>query len=126
MEAGQNQRNARGGGWDRLRAFLRARRTPDPSIVVVMAQWAEYELIFNDILTRLNAQLARQAKIEKQKLARSIREAGDEEQSDARGAGPTPVLAMTKAELRAHFGPQRPGPRLPRKEQRDELAETGS
>ena len=123
MEAGQKQKNARGGVWARVRALIRPPRPPDPSLAAVMAQWAEYELIFNDILARLNAQLARQAKIEKQRLARMVSEG----RGDGNGAVEvTPVLAMTKAELRAHFGPQRPGPRLPRSEEHDESAEIRS
>jgi hypothetical protein len=85
-----------------------------------MAQWAEYELIFNDILMRLNAQLARQAKVEKKQLERLTREAGNGEQV---AAAATPIARMSKAELRAHFGPQR---HIPRLENPNELAETGS
>ena len=125
MKAEQKQREPRGGVWDRLRAFFGPRRPPDPSIAYVMAQWAEYELIFNDILRRLNAQLSRQAKAEKAQLERFMRESGDDRES-GRADAVSPVFGMTKAELRAHFGPQRPGPRLPRNEVRDELAETGS
>jgi len=52
------------------RLFRRAERAPEPTIVEIMAQWAEYELIFNDLLTRLSAMLARQAKMEKKRLER--------------------------------------------------------
>ena len=123
MNPTKNQTNRAGGVWNRLWSLAWRRRPPDPSIASVMAQWAEYELIFNDILMRLNAQLARQAKVEKKQLERLTREAGN-------GTPEHPVAApmvarMTKAELRAHFGPQRPGARLPHEVQ-NELAETGS
>lgn len=121
MNPVENQPNRREGVWIRLRALLSRKRTPDPSIASVMAQWAEYELIFNDILMRLNAQLARQAKVEKKQLERLTREAGNGT-PDAPVVA-TPVARMTKAELRAHFGPQRPGQRPPQ-EMTNELAET--
>jgi hypothetical protein len=73
-----------------------------------MAQWAEYELIFNDILQRLNAQLARQAKFEKKALERLTLEGGD----DHNGADPTvasPILQTSKQALRSAWAVQRYG-----------------
>jgi len=84
--------------------------TPDPSIAQVMAQWAEYELIFNDILTRLNAQLARQAKMEKKRIERSAQELGQ-----SALAQPAPVPGHppnSKAALRAQYATGRYGSRI--------------
>lgn len=87
------------------RSFLSwLRRDPEPSIAAVMAQWLEYELIFNDILTRLGAQLARQAKIEKRRLQR--------EQVDIRPA-PAPAQSA-KAALRSQYALSRFGGRVER------------
>jgi hypothetical protein len=118
MDPVENQNNRAEGLWHRLRRIFRRNRAPDPSIASVMAQWAEYELIFNDILMRLNAQLARQAKVEKKQLERLT---GDD--SGPVVAPARPIADMTKAELRSHFGPQRP--RL-HPENHNELANTGS
>jgi len=79
------------------------RREPDPSIATVMAQWLEYELIFNDILTRLNAQLARQAKMEKRRLER-------ESTPDARAA--PRHIPTTKQQLRSQYALSRFGSRI--------------
>jgi hypothetical protein len=117
MEPVENQSNRAAGPWNRLRRIFRRNRSPDPSIASVMAQWAEYELIFNDILMRLNAQLARQAKVEKKQLERLTTD-------DSAPVAPARSIAdMTKAELRSHFGPQRP--RL-HPENHNELTKTGS
>lgn len=117
METEQKQVNRRGGVWSRLRVAFTARRTPDPSIAQVMAQWVEYELIFNDILQRLNAQLARQAKYEKAALARLTTETAPEPTQL-----PPPVL-NSKQQLRSHMAQQRFGGRvqaiLAAKENRD-------
>lgn len=79
------------------------RRDPEPSIAAVMAQWLEYELIFNDILTRLSAQLARQAKIEKKRL--------DRDQGAETRAAPLPSVS-TKAGLRSQYAVSRFGSRI--------------
>ena len=90
---------------DRLRALRRAPPPPDPSIVAVMAQWAEYELIFNDILTRLNAQLARQAKADKKALERSLQDEPTEQHV-------LPLHQSPKAALRAAYASGRYGGRI--------------
>lgn len=89
---------------DRLRALRRPPPPPDPSIVQVMAQWAEYELIFNDILTRLNAQLARQAKADKKALERALQE-NPEQQTVL-------PLQSPKAALRSAYATGRYGDRI--------------
>lgn len=77
-----------------------------------MAQWAEYELIFNDILQRLNAQLARQAKYEKQALARLAAEGGtgDEDRS-LTSTSPVPILSAKQA-LRSRVAQEKFGGRV--------------
>lgn len=50
----------------------------------VAAEWLEYKLIFNDILTRLGAQLARAAKVEHKRLKKQL--------------APAPELASSAAE----------------------------
>ncbi len=82
---------------------------PDPAIHLVMAQWGEYELIFNDILTRLNAQLARQAKMQKRALERIKLEGEPEPQIGAHPEGPPPVLQSSKQQLRTAWAAQRYG-----------------
>ncbi len=125
MNPDKNQSNRGGGVLLRLRALFGRRRPRDPSIAAVMAQWVEYELIFNDILLRLNAQLARQAKVEKKQLARQLAATGDEEERGAHLAGLIPVAAMSKHELRSHFGRARFASLRSKGDER-ELAEAGS
>ena len=90
---------------NRLRAAWRAYWGVDPSIVTVMAEWAEYELIFTDILTRLSAQLARQAKLEKRKIDKHLA-----------AEAPHPVvqtaLPTTKQALRSQAAVQMYGSRI--------------
>lgn len=105
----------------RLRSWLS--RDPEPSVVQVMAEWAEYQLIFNDILVRLSAQLARQAKLEKSRLARMAEEAPQMMEP------PVPV-PTTKQALRTQYAMSRYGGRvqalLEAKETRDvSIGETG-
>ena len=123
MEADQKQPNPRRRPWEAFRARLRRKPPPHPSIAAVMAQWAEYELIFNDILQRLNAQLARQAKYEKAALARLSAEGGAGGGSDgSEPVAPTPILS-TKQALRSRIADQKFGGRvaaiLAAKEQRN-------
>ena len=99
---------------------------PEPSIAAVMSQWAEYEIIFNDILQRLNAQLARQAKYQKKQNELLTRE-----ESTPHGAGPpaAPILSGKQA-LRSAYAAQRYGGRIAAlqnaKEQRDvSIGESG-
>lgn len=91
----------------RLRSLFRRRppAVPDPSIVKVMAEWAEYQIIFNDILGRLSSQFARQAKMEKKRLERI---------ADAVPVTmPTPPVAIsTKAALRTQYAMSRYGSRI--------------
>lgn len=41
----------------------------------IQAEWLEYQLIFDDLLTRLSVSLARQAKAERKRLRRLVEEA---------------------------------------------------
>lgn len=113
MDADQKQPNRAGGVWNRLWSFAWRRRPPHPSIASVMAQWAEYELIFNDILQRLNAQLARQAKYEKAALARLAAEGGTGEVDGSDGSVVTPVpILSAKAALRSRVAQEKFGGRV--------------
>lgn len=77
-----------------------------------MAQWTEYELIFNDILTRLNAQLARHAKMEKKALERAARELGEAPAGMGNGNQlPLPPVSP-KAALRSQYATGRYGSRI--------------
>lgn len=87
----------------RLRSWLS--RDPEPSVAEVMAQWAEYQLIFNDILTRLSAQLARQARMEKKRLERIARDVPD------LIPPPAPQVSPKQA-LRSQYAMQRFGGRV--------------
>ena len=91
----------------RFRSLFRRRPpdVPEPSIVKVMAEWAEYQIIFNDILGRLSSQFARQAKVEKQRLER-IADAMPSERPVA------PVQMSTKAALRTQYAMSRFGGRI--------------
>ena len=110
MDTAENQTKARRSLWDRLRRPRRPNPTPDPSIVQVMAQWTEYELIFNDILTRLNAQLARHAKMEKKLLERTAQELGA---SALTNPPPAPGYPPnSKAALRSQYATGRYGGRV--------------
>ena len=108
MEAVEKQKSPHRGVWDRFRASLARRRAPDPSLAAVMAQWAEYELIFNDILQRLNAQLARQAKFEKKALERLTLEGGGEHNGSGLDVAP-PILQTSKQALRSAWAVKRYG-----------------
>lgn len=112
MESEQKQAIPRRGVWASLRQRFGPRRTPHPSIAAVMAQWAEYELIFNDILQRLNAQLARQAKYEKAALARLAAEGrmGDGRDGSVSEA-PIPILGSKQA-LRSRVAQEKFGGRV--------------
>ena len=103
MKATETQPNQREGLWSRLRARLSRKPPHPPSIAAVMSQWAEYELIFNDILQRLNAQLARQAKFEKKALERLTQDNGEALDSSL------PVLLTSKQQLRSAWAAQRYG-----------------
>lgn len=112
MDSDQKQRNPRGGVWARVRALFGPHRPPHPSIAQVMAQWVEYELIFNDILQRLNAQLARQAKYEKAARARLAAEGGmGEVDNGSDGAAPIPILGAKQA-LRSRVAQEKFGGRV--------------
>lgn len=50
---------------------LRGRYMTD---VALQAEWLEYKQVFTDILTRFGAQLARQAKYEKERVKRELEE----------------------------------------------------
>ena len=89
----------------RVFGAMARRRDPELSIAQVMAQWAEYELIFNDILQRLNAQLARQAKYEKRRLEAQTAEAPPVQPV-------TPTYSDPKQALRSRYAAQRYGGRI--------------
>lgn len=117
-----HRRRTGAGTLGRFRSWLR--RDPHPSIVQVMAEWAEYQLIFNDILQRLSIQLARQAKVEKKRLERL---------ADAQPAAMEPPVQpqTTKQALRSQYAMSRYGGRvqslLESKEARDvSIGENGS
>lgn len=74
-----------------------------------MSQWAEYELIFNDILQRLNAQLARQAKMEKKAFERLNQGNGSEEVGHI---SPPAVPLTSKQQLRSAYAASRYGGRI--------------
>lgn len=112
MEADQKQPNRREGVWKRLRSFFPRRPPAHPSIAAVMAQWAEYELIFNDILQRLNAQLARQAKYEKAALARLTAEGGAGADGSEPDVAHTAPILSTKQALRSRIARERFGGRM--------------
>lgn len=59
------------------------------------AEWAEYQLIFSDLLNRQSAMLARHAKAEKERLSRSLSEAPRPESSQP------PRSLSRKAQLRS-------------------------
>ena len=74
----------------RLRAawlVLMGQRTTPQQIV---AEWVEYQCIFNDLLERWSAKLARDSKAEKKRIQRL----------DVAPEVPTPELVTGKAELR--------------------------
>lgn len=56
------------------RVLMGQRVTP----VQIQAEWVEYKLIFEDILQRFSAQLARNAKMEKKRLKRLAEDAPTE------------------------------------------------
>jgi len=88
----------------RFRTRRARRSTPDPSIVEIMAQWAEYEMIFNDILQRLSAQLARQAKMEKKRLERIAEQLELPDIRQAPEAPPNSKDALRSQYARARYG----------------------
>ena len=112
MNPDEPQKNRRTMPWEALRAHFARKRALPPSIAAVMSQWAEYELIFNDILQRLNAQLARQAKAEKKAFERLAREDG--EGANVNGATQPPVAPVltSKQQLRSAYAQQRFGGRI--------------
>ena len=110
MDTAENQTDRRKPRWNPFRRTTKPNPTQDPSIVQVMAQWTEYELIFNDILTRLNAQLARHAKMEKKLLERTAQELGAS--PDANPAPAPGYLPNSKAALRSQYATGRYGGRV--------------
>jgi len=91
---------------------FRRRPPPDPSIAQVMAQWGEYELIFNDILTRLNAQLARQAKMQKRALEKIKLDGEAEPTNGAHTVAPPLAVQSSKQALRSAYAANRYGSRI--------------
>lgn len=77
----------------RVRAAWSVLRGQNMVPAQIQAEWMDYKLIFNDILGRLGAQLARQAKAEHKRLKKEIAASGPE-------AIPAPVARRDKSELR--------------------------
>lgn len=90
-----------------FQVLLGERMTP----AQIQAEWIEYQQIFTDILARLGAQLARQAKYEKERVRAQV----DEELPSEGHSEPTLIAMPTdrKSVLRkrafASFGPGSPG-----------------
>lgn len=61
-------------------------------------EWLDYQQTFDDLLTRLGAQLARQAKAEKKRIRRLLEDGLEQPQPTHRAPPSTP--AERKAELR--------------------------
>ena len=79
----------------------------------IHAEWAEYQMAFDDLLKRLSAQLARQAKAERARVERLLEaEAVPSPSLESQGFGPT---SHPKAELYRRAAQARPSP-LPRPE----------
>jgi len=56
--------------------------------VQMEAEWLEYQLIFDDILTRLSAQLARVSKNERERIKRELSDVGDPPARNVPATGP--------------------------------------
>ena len=91
---------------------FKRRPPPDPSIATVLAQWGEYELIFNDILIRLNAQLARQAKMHKRAIEKIKLDGEPEPTNGAHSVAPPLAVQSPKQALRSAYAAQRFGGRI--------------
>lgn len=77
---------------------LRGRNIYPSDIVRIQAEWVEYKLLFQDLLERQSAMLARQAKAEKARVARLQEDAPDRL---------TPPHTSAKAAVRAQAAAMR-------------------
>lgn len=93
-----------------LKRFLRwlwgHPREREPSILQIRAEWAEYQVAFNDLLTKFSALLARQAKAEKDRQKRLA-----ESSPGPPGNGSAPV-PTSKAQLRSALAHRLYGDRI--------------
>ncbi|GAJ21383.1 unnamed protein product [marine sediment metagenome] len=96
----------------RFRWPFHRRPPPDPSIATVLAQWGEYEIIFNDILIRLNAQLARQAKMHKRAMEKLTLDGEAEPTNGAHTVAPPLAVQSPKQALRSAYAANRFGSRI--------------
>jgi len=83
----------------RLRSALLVLRGERLVPVQLQAEWLTYQQIFDDVLTRLGAQLARQAKLQKEQLVRYLQE-NPESEGDSYSSGD---LAERKNAIRRRF-----------------------
>jgi len=85
--------------------FLGERLVP----MQLQAEWIEYKLMFDDILKRLSAQLARQAKEHKRSVQAVLEESPPpaHDVPGVRGLGPSMSSLGRKAELYRKFTEQR-------------------
>lgn len=105
MPQDERESPRRPGPLTRLRSWL-SRDPVDshPSIIQIRAEWAEYQIVFNDILTRWSAKLAREAKVEAKRQAR-LQEAITSA-SDGPDHRPPPLALTGKQALRSRFAAQ--------------------
>jgi hypothetical protein len=83
-------------------------REREPSILQIRAEWAEYQIAFNDLLTKFSALLARQAKAEKDHQRR-LAESNPESPAER-----APAPRSPKAELRSALAARLYGDRIGR------------
>jgi len=84
-------------------------REREPSILQIRAEWAEYQIAFNDLLTKFSALLARQAKAEKDHQRR-LAESNPEPTAEQRPS----TARSPKAELRSALAARLYGDRIGR------------
>jgi len=73
----------------------------------IQAEWFEYQQIFGDLLQRLSAQLARQAKSERKRIRRLV-ESSDPAEAQVPSQRELPLGSSRKSELRRRFASQFP------------------
>ncbi len=91
----------------RLRSAYRVLRGDALVHAQIFAEWAEYQLMFGDLLTRFSALLARQAKSEKKRVSKQVAE------PDARPVAKSAAAPTPKAELRRRAAQLRGVPAMP-------------
>lgn len=82
MEPEELQEEGQSSPPGRVRAAWRVLRGHSVVPEQIRQEWFEYQQIFNDLLTRLSAQLARQAKAEKKRIAAVIETAENQPELD--------------------------------------------